>query len=316
MTTTMPLLDLHDLEIHNIDLHYHAGQERQPGQTLADYMRHAQMTGRIIVGVTDHLERYIGIPPAPPEKAPLYAQSVEGLLRFRADVAAVQHDFPVLKLFFGPEIHASPRIDLAHIPAEIMAASDYFLCALPGVENSCAENTAARLAWLPRIRDLADRSGKPVFIAHPFRSSVDHQLVRRDIEPWITALRPRRDGSFQDDELNAFFRFDVRALARACREYGLPIEVNGGTVGRIRGVNLAAPLQMLWAAYRLFRDAGVDLVPGSDQHAYMLTPTRREGRYVPYDAFAALDITAADIGLVQRLLHGAALPQEERTTCC
>ncbi len=316
MTTTMPLLDLHDLDIHNIDLHYHAGQERQPGQTLADYMRHAQMTGRIIVGVTDHLERYIGIPPAPPEKAPLYAQSVEGVLRFRADVAAVQQDFPALRLFFGPEIHASPRIDLAHIPAEIMAVSDYFLCALPGVENSCAENTAARLAWLPRIRDLAERSGKPVFIAHPFRPSVDHQLVRRDIEPWITALRPRRDGEFDDAELNAFFRFDVRTLARACREHGLPIEVNGGTVGRIRGVNLAAPLQMLWAAYRLFRDAGVGLVPGSDQHAYMLTPTRREGRYVPYDAFAALGLEVADIAFVQRLLDGAALPQEEKTTCC
>jgi len=294
---------LEDLSIHSIDLHYHAGQERQPGKTLADYLAHAVMTGRVILGVTDHLERYIANPLTPTEH-PLYEQSVAGFMQYRADVDALRDAFPTLKLFFGPEIHSHNRIDIQHIPAGIVEVSDFFLCAIPGVERSLAENTEAMLRRIPEIRDLAERVGRPTFVCHPFRPSVDYRLVRHDIESWITALRPRPRGDFTDDELNTFFRFDVRAVARACREHTLPVEINGGTVARIRALNLPTPLQMLWAAYRLFRDEGVGFVPGSDQHAFMQGTTRREGRYVPYDAFEMLGLGAGDILFVKQLLEG------------
>jgi hypothetical protein len=295
-------LNLRELPIHSVDLHYHAGQERQPGQTLRSYLAHAVMTGRVVVGCTDHLERYIGIPPSPPESAPLYAQSVAGVARYRADVDELRAEFPTLRLLFGPEIHASPRLDLRQLPDAVIALADYFLCALPGVDSSPEENSAAMLNRLDEIAAFARRADRPVLVCHPFRPSVNRQLVKGEVAPWITALRPRR--AFSDAELNRFFLFDVRAVARACRAHDLPIEINGGTVGRIRGLNLPAPLQMLWAAYRVFQEEGVGLAPGSDQHAFMVSATRREGRYVPFDAFEALGLyTAADLPFVRRLIQ-------------
>jgi len=94
----------------------------------------------------------------------------------------------------------------------------------------------------------------------------------------------------------------VRAFGRACSKLALPIEINGGTDGRIRGLNLPAPLQLLWAAYRIAGQEGATFVPGSDQHAYLRTPERREGRYVPFDAFQYLGLGARDVILVRQLL--------------
>ena len=102
---------------------------------------------------------------------------------------------------------------------------------------------------------------------------------------------------------NFFFGFDVRELGRACSEHELPIEVNGGTDSRIRGLNLPAPLQMLWAAYRIMQQEGVSFVPGSDQHAYMRTAERREGRYIPFEAFDLLGLRAQDIPFLKLLLR-------------
>jgi hypothetical protein len=98
----------------------------------------------------------------------------------------------------------------------------------------------------------------------------------------------------------------VRALGRVCRECAVPIEVNGGTDSRIRGLNLPAPLQMFWASYRILHEEGATFVPGSDQHGYMRTSTRREGRYIPFDAFEILGLTGEDIVFVKQLLveHG------------
>jgi len=71
-------------------------------------------------------------------------------------------------------------------------------------------------------------------------------------------------------------------------------------------LNLPAPLQMLWAAYRILQEQGVTFVPGSDQHAYQRTATRREGRYVPLHAFDFLGVAADDLPFVQQLLARSA----------
>ena len=287
---------------HNVDLHYHAGQERQPGTTLAGYLDHAVMTGRIVLGLTDHLEKYIGDPLSSAWDPPLYAQSVDGLRAYRADVDALRAAYPSLRIYFGPEIHASPRIDLATIPEGVCDVADYFLVSLPTVADSFAGDTAAKVAQVRAIAALRARSGRPAFIAHAFRSTANARLVRHPIPPWVTALAPRGADAFSDEEVNDFCGFDVRALGRACAAYGVPVEVNGGTVGRIRALNLPAPLQILWAAYRIMQEEGATFVPGSDQHGYMRGETRREGRYIPYDAFAYLGLTPDDMPLVQDLL--------------
>jgi len=294
------------LYVHNIDLHYHAGQERQPGTTLEGYLDHAVATGRVVLGVTDHLERYIGSPRSPAKNPPLYEQSVAGLQDYRADVDSLRERYPSLKIFFGPEIHAGPRIDIRRIPHGVVDVSDYFLASLPTIDTSIAANTEARVDRSRAIAEMRERTGRPIFLCHPFRTSVNDRLVKRPIAPWVTALAPRSPDKFSDVEVNRFFGFDVRALGRACWECALPIEINGGTDSRIRGLNLPAPLQMLWACYRILQQEGVTFVPGSDQHGYMRTSTRREGRYVPFDAFDVLGVTAQDIPFVQRLLAGEA----------
>jgi histidinol phosphatase-like PHP family hydrolase len=290
------------LFVHNIDLHYHAGQERQPGTTLEGYLEHAVMTGRVVLGLTDHLEKYVGSPRSGAASPPLYEQSVAGLQAYRTDVDGLRERFPLLRIFFGPEIHAGPRIDIRNIPQGVVDVSDYFLASLPTVDGSFDANTVAKTERVRAIAEMRDRRGRPAFIAHPFRAAVNARLVKRPIAPWVTALAPRSHIKFTDDQVNEFFDFDVRALGRACRECGLPVEVNGGTDSRIRGLNLPAPLQMYWASYRILQQEGVTFVPGSDQHGYMRTFTRREGRYIPFDLFELLELTAEDVVFVDQLL--------------
>jgi hypothetical protein len=184
----------------------------------------------------------------------------------------------------------------------VVDVSDYFLSSLPDGEGPVERNTAAKIERLHEMASLRERTGRPVFIAHLFRSAVDRQLVKRPIAPWITALAPRVPDAFSDEEVNRFFGFDMRAVGRACAELAIPIEINGGTDGRIRGLNLPAPLQLLWAAYRIAKSEGATFVPGSDQHAYLRTPERREGRYIPFDAFYYLGLDGGDLVLIRQLL--------------
>ena len=296
------MVSLEDLYIYSIDLHYHAGQERQPGTTLEGYLEHAVITGRVVLGVTDHLERYIGSPLSPINRALPYEQSVAGLVAYRAEVDRLRGRFPSLEVFFGPEIHAGPRIDIERIPQGVVDVSDYFLMSLPTADSSIRTNTKAKIDRLEAMAALRERIGRPIYVAHPFRTAVNDRLVKRPVAPWVTALVPRPPDAFTDDEVNRFFGFNVRAMGRVCAEYALPIEINGGTDSRIRGLNLPATLQLLWASYRILCQEGVTFVPGSDQHSYMRTPTRREGRYIPFEAFAMLDVTPLDILFVRQLL--------------
>jgi len=293
------------LDPHNIDLHYHAGQERQIGATLDGYLEHAVVTGRKVVGLTDHLEFYIGQPPSNRKPMFTYEQCVAGLLRYRQDVEEARGRYPGLRILFGPETHANPRIDLRQMPQEVVDVSDYFHSSLPFDDTSPEATTAARLQRLRDVAALRERTGKPAFICHPFRESVNWRLVKHPIADWVTALPSRPDCDFPEELISRFFGFDVRAVARACGELGLPIEINGGTDFRIRALNLPAPLQLLWAAYRFFRDEGAGFVPGSDQHAYRAAdPTRREGRYIPWEPFDFLGVTVDRMPLVTNLLGG------------
>ncbi len=290
---------------HNIDLHYHAGQERPIGTTLDGHLEHALLTGRKVVGLTDHLEFYIGQPPSNRKPMFTYEQSVAGLLRYREDVDEARGRHPGLRILFGPEMHANKRIDLRQMPQEVVDAADYFHSSLPFEEGSPEASTAARLKRLRDVADLRDRTGRPAFICHPFREPVNWRLVKGPIAEWVTALAPRRDCDFREEEVSRFFGFDVRAVARACGELGLPIEINGGTDARIRALNLPAPLQMLWAAYRYFRDEGAGFVPGSDQHTYHVNDvSRREGRYIPWEPFDFLGVMVDDMPFVKNLLGG------------
>lgn len=282
------------MHIHNIDLHYHAGQERAEGVSLADHLNHARLTGRKILGITDHLGRYL----SPKREGRHYQASAGGLLQYRAEMDALKADFNDLTLYFAPEI--SPGQNLEEVPAEVIEASDFFIGEADYPGESVERNTRSMVQRMGELRELSDATGREVFLAHPFRSAVNMRLIKRDPEPRVSALAPRWHGRFDLDEIADFFLLDIEAMADASKRFRIPLEINGNTQFRIRSSNLPAPLQMLWCALRTMRDRGAEFVPGSDQHGFM-AGIGRIGGAVPADCFHALGIGAADIAFLGRI---------------
>ena len=288
------------MQIHNLDFHYHAGLERPAGTSLHDHLEHAVITGRRVLGVTDHLQFYwprndVAAGDGNPKA---YANSLKGLAKYRREVEEEKKHFPSLQILFGPEI--PPKTRLADIPQEVLDLADYFICeqAFRGDENALEENTETFIRRIEEIRDFTRATGKPTFLAHPFRLSINFRLIKRPIELWVTSLGYRHNEDFSPAELARFFLLDVEKVAAAASADGVPLEVNGSSEYRVRSSNLPAALQMLRAACRLFRNAGVELVPGSDQHGFT-TNVGRMGAYVPYETFEGLGMKAEDIHFAQ-----------------
>ncbi len=279
--------------IHTIDLHYHAGQERAEGVALAPHLQHARLTGRKILGLTDHLGKYLNAQ----KPGRHYAASVEGLRDYRADMDAHKDTFPDLTLFFAPEI--GPKEDLAAIPDPVIDSSDFFIGEVAFPREDRAENTEAFVSRMTELRAFSDATGREIFVAHPFRSAVNLRLIKRDAESWVYTMNPRWNDGFSIEELNTFFLLDLEVLADAATTYRLPLEINGNTQFRIRSSNLPAALQMLGAAYVELQKRGVEFVPGSDQHNFQ-SGVGRIGGAVPADCFHALGIDAEDIHFLQR----------------
>lgn len=288
-----------DLHLQNLDFHYHAGQERSPDVSLRDHLDHAQLTGRRVLGVTDHLQFYW---PRSSEESrfPYYPASIDGLAQYRNEVAELAPQFPRLRVLFGPEV--PPKCRLADIPKSVLAISDFFICehAFRGDDQALVENTELFINRLAEVKSFVKRTGKPTFLAHPFRLSVNHRLVKRRIEPWVTEMTPRPDGRFGPKEISRFFLLDVVKIAHAAADWEVPLEINGCTEERVRASNLPVALQLLRAAYRVFRDAGVRFVPGSDQHGFT-SAIGRMGSYVPYETFEQLGVEAKDIQFARAL---------------
>jgi len=284
------------MHIHNVDLHYHAGQEREPGASLRDYLEHAVLTGRRVLGVTDHYGLYAD--PPRPDKQYLYERSLRGLHTYRDEVLALAPEFPSLTLRFAPEL--SHRLDLDGVPDEVLAMSDYFICETAFPAGTIAENTAKAVERIEQVGRLVERTDVPAFIAHPFRSSANHRLVKRDIEPWVSALEPRPGLAFAPEELARFFLLDVAEIGAACAAWDVPLEVNGNTHYRMLCSNLPATLQMLYAAYLLLQKQGATFVPGSDQHGFRRS-VGRVGSYVPFDCFQVLGLGVEDIPFLARI---------------
>lgn len=288
--------------VYNIDLQYHAGQERRAGRSLADYLDHAAATGRRVVGLTDHIEIYLG----DNDKTGPYERSVAGLAAYRADVDAIRTDYPDMQLRFGPEVGRG--FDLETVPERVVELSDLFVCELSLPANGLQANTDAMIDRLDEIARFSDRVGRPVFVAHPFRSSINRRLVKREIEPWIRELSPQPPTEWSTGAVNEFFMFDVARFGQAAARAGVPLEINGNTHLRAQGANIPAAIQQLRAAYRLLQGAGATFVPGSDQHQFERRFGRRGG-FVPWETFATVDVDIGDLGHLREF--GIELPATE-----
>lgn len=285
--------------IHNIDLHFHAGQERHPDLSVKDYLEYAQSTGRKILGITDHYNLFF--PNKPIDKKLLYELGIKGLMRYRKEVEELENSFPNMKLFFAPEI--SSNDDFNAISSEVIEMSDFFICEPPAVNGNLRENTDAIIKRLNEIAGFIKFSGKQAFLAHPFRQSVNKRVIKKDIEQWITDIEYREHWSdFKEEEINYFFDIDVKEIGKAASKLKIPLEINGNTQLRARSSNLPAVLQMLWTAYKLLLEEGCEFVPGSDLHKFVEAVGKR-GQYVPLDCFEALGLAYKDIKFVHKLLE-------------
>ena len=287
------------MDIFNIDLHYHAGLERDEGVSLRDYLEYAQMTGRKILGITDHYDLYFEPKEAYSVQDLNYERSFDGLKKYQKEIASLKDAFPQMKLFFAPEI--CPGIKLDTIPLDIIEISDFFICEPPAVKDSVSDNTAGIVEKLFEISDFVKKTGKSAYLAHPFRSSVNERLVTKDIQPWIRDISYRTHWTeFTYEEIDNFFMFDIKEVARAAKTLSIPLEMNGNTQFRVRSCNLPPVLQMLWGAYQIIADEKAEIVPGSDLHGFM-NWFGKMGQYIPYDCFSALGITYNDINFIKKI---------------
>lgn len=277
------------MEIYQMDYHYHAGQERG-ARSLKEHLDHAAVTGRKLVGCTDHFGKYL--PDSKPSLLPpVYEPSMKGLADYRAEFDALKAEYPGITLFFAPEI--GPKTDFDAVGPEAVALSDYFICELPGIDGTIEENTRAMIKRMREAAAFSNSVDRPVYFAHPFRSSVNFRLVKNPIEPATTALEYRENFLDYDmEKVNAFFLFDTVRLGREAAALGIPVEINGETHNRIRTNNMAPVMGMMWAAYAAMKREGTGFVPGSDQHGF---ETGKRGTYVPFDCFEAIGVKARDI---------------------
>jgi hypothetical protein len=282
------------LLIHNVDLHYHAGSERREA-TLRDYLEHARMTGRLVLGVTDHMERYDPKRPRNP-----YGPGAQGWTLFREELEQLKPEFPTMPLLLCPEV-SFERVDALLTPG-LAAVADGLILEPPRIYDctDIEKNTRSWTAAVGRIADIGRSIGKPVHMAHPFREAGNNRVIENPIEPWITQMPPRPDCDFTDEEVNQFFMMDVRALGRALVEHDVPTEISGDTVARIARISLPACRQILCAGYRMLHEEGVDLVPGSDHHI-ATDAIGRVGTPVPSEIFEWLGISPEDMKYLNTL---------------
>lgn len=292
--TTMP--------VHAVDLHYHAGMERKPGCSIVDHLHFAQVTGRRILGVTDHDYYLRGEGAKTPGKTYPYDFSLGGLAQFRDEVRSVARKFPRLSVLFSIEMGA--RRDLSTVSDACLEMCDFIICEAAPLASNRSDTDELRLHRVQQIRELMDRGGKPAFLAHPFRLAVD-RLVFGDIDPQLASAPARPKLDFEEEELNSFFGQDIRAMARTCRRCDVAVEVSGHTCWRVLGLNLPVLYDLLCAANRILRDEGVELVPGSDQHEFRLTwggKPANAGVPVPWQLFDRLGLSLEGSALVQTLM--------------
>jgi hypothetical protein len=179
-------------------------KERHPGTSMDDYFDFACMTGRLVLGVTDHFGYHF---PGEDRGPRPYAGNLDGFQRFIADVDEASSRFPTLRILECPELRAACLDN--PVPQEAVQASQFFLCEPPDVEREqVGPNTTRRLNHIRKAAGLRKTASRPVLLAHPSRAAVNRRLVKEPIEPCIARLESASRGAFSEEDLNDFFMFD------------------------------------------------------------------------------------------------------------
>lgn len=281
------------MQIYQIDLHYHAGQERGDGKSLMEYVDFACKTGRKVLGVTDHISLY---EPPESEKAKHYPQNIDGLVQFRSELDALRSDFPEIQLFFAPEL--TPYTEYLSMDPKIIAISDFFICEPAPYKGSIIENTKHMLGQLVRASEIERHTGRPVFMAHPFRKWMLDRLLNGIPSPFSPPEEYIGPYSLSDQQANEFFGLDLKAFGEKAAELDISIEINGETLFRASTFNNPLYRDLLCHAYGVLLRQGATFVPSSDLHGFR---PGRAGIPVPSDVFQRLGLYVADVSFLRKI---------------
>jgi hypothetical protein len=254
-----------DLELYNVDLHFHAGTERQPEYSAHDFVRFAAETGRRIVGLTDHWGRYLGMSQKPLNH---YPGTLDGYRAFAADVHAARESYPEVIVLLGPEAGFEHLRDNSVADALLIPPADYFLAECGGGDSgqTYGDYLIDGMAAAARVRDRYDCPG---FLAHPLRSAINTCVGKTGPGPQFPKqppLPPLAGVGDQRRHVEALFDIDIDALAEASARYDIPIEVNRSSWRRMIGMNQQPFVERYLYFYRGLIDSGASMILGSDLH--------------------------------------------------
>ena len=281
-------LDWSTLELHHIDLHFHAGTERPEDASLEDFILAAKRSGRKVVGITDHFWHFLGYS----KNNRHYPGTVEGYLQLSDDIVAVRERFPDMLLLFGPEMNLIRVLTDEGLPAFTSPAVTHFI-AEPHTDHWGGEEY---IKAFPRVAWVRERYGLPAFLAHPIRNVIS--VLRQDTSlaenPPHPPLARVADPVAHTGEV---FDVDIPALARASREYDVPIELNAASWHNVVASNQEWLFERYVCFYRTLLDLGAELVLGSDAHGVSFPMA------TGHEAMHMLGVKATDIRFLRNWME-------------
>jgi hypothetical protein len=284
-----------DLTLGAIDFHLHAGSGRKEEFSLLDVVDFAIATGRRIIGLTDHLGRFLGLSQKPVHH---YDPSIEGFRAYAADVCAAREARPDVILLLAPEIAIR---DLDSGAAEAVFAVDEVDCFL-GEPGGAPEGTRYGdhlVRCIETVARFRDTFGKPGVIVHPLRYAIGKYCGKAGpgpkypMHPPFAPLESCADPVAHVEKL---LDIDLGMLAEALVRHDLPVELNDSDRSRILGMNHESFFERYIRFYRELLASGVRIVPGSDLHS-IETP-----KAVPFVGARVLGVRVTDMVFLRHWL--------------
>jgi hypothetical protein len=278
-----------DLQLYQIDLHFHAGTERAPEYSAADYIDFAIASGRRIIGATDHFGRFLG---GSRKTLNHYPGTLEGYERFYRDIASLRKDRQETTLLFAPEIGVG-GLESGAADVAFDVPVDYFIAEPLGPDGNLGD---ALVRSIEIIAETRRRHGRPGFLCHPLRGSVNRIVGKAGPGPKMPNCPPLPPLSSYDDpreHVEEFLDIDIGSLARASVRHRVPIELNQTSWDRMLAMNNESFLDRYLYLFQSLIDRGAEVVLGSDLHGVEgPAPT-------PFIAARILGVEARDIGFLR-----------------
>ncbi len=284
-----------NLELFNIDLHFHAGTERPKGCSLHDFISFAVASGRRIIGVTDHFGRFTLGASA---RLNHYPGTLGGYRIFAKEVREEKDHFPGAIILFSPEI------GLAHFESEtgrsaMEEAEVDFIIGEPSRPDNGVELGDYLIRGMEVISEVREEYGVPGFLAHPLRALINDMLGKTGVGPKMPKQDPFPPLMSIGDPLSdvqELLGIDVRRLAAVSDSRNVPLEINQSSWGRILAMNHQSFAERYIYFLEEFIDSGGKLVLGSDIHnVENACPT-------PFVVSEKLGVDPGDIGFLEKWL--------------